>query len=265
MSSNSVGKKILSIHVGKKKVLLRFDDEIVSLSLNAYLQFHLYENKILNENEFNQIKKINEIDKYIEYAKTAISRSYMSEKCLVDKLTKKSIDNDNIAYIIAYLKENHYLNDEQYGNDLLDYLESKNFGKNKIVDILYKKGLKTSFIKNIDFSDENEIKKAKNLIPSLELKYSKYNYKNKINHIELALLRNGFDTGIIPLVKLNIKNIDDEDEINKLKIDYLKAIKKYSKKYEKNELNNKVVKYLLAKGYSYKNIIYIKEKIENEN
>ncbi len=265
MSSNNVGKKILSIHVGKKKALLHFEDEVISLSLNTYFQFHLYENKILSEQELKQINKFNEIDKYIEYAKTAISRSYMSEKCLTDKLAKKNVNSGDIAYIIAYLKEKHLLDDEQYGNDLLEYLQSKNFGKNKIIDILYKKGLKASFIKNIDFNDENEIKKAKSLIPSLEKKYSKYNYKNKISHIESALLRNGFETNIIPLIKLNIENIDEEDELNKLKIDYLKATKKYLKKYEKNDANNKVIKYLLAKGYSYKNIIYIKEKTENEN
>lgn len=265
MSSNNVGRKILSLHIGKKKVLLRFDNEVISLSLNTYLHFHLYENKILSEQEYQEIIKFNEIDKYIEYAKTVISRSPISEKCLIDKLTKKKINNDIVAYIVNYLKENHLLNDEQYGNDLLEYLENRNFGKNKIIDILYRKGLKTSFIKNIEFDDKNEIKKAEYLIPLLEKKYSKYNYKNKINHIELALLRNGFENHIAAIAKTNIKNINNDDELNKLEIDYIKAIKRYSKKYDKNELDNKVIKYLLAKGYSYKNIIYIKEKIKNEN
>lgn len=259
MSLSKDGKKIVSIHLGKKKVILRFEDETKSISLNTYLNFRLYENKILSKEEIEEIDNFNELDKYLEYSKNIISRYLISEKLLIDKLIKKGLSDDKIGYIITYLKENKLLDDNNYGKTLFDELNYKCYGKYRIIDYLKKKGLNNEFISSLNFNDENEINKINKLIPSLNKKYSKYNFNQKKIHIINSLKRYGFDDKDINKCLITFNHFDKNDELDKLLLDYKKTYNKYLKKYDKNEARNRTIKYLMNKGYNYSLICEIKE------
>lgn len=259
MSLNKDGKKIISIHLGKKKVILRFEDETKSISLNTYLNFRLYENKILSKDEIEEIDNFNEIDKYLEYSKNIISRYLISEKTLHDKLIKKGLNEDKIGYIIAYLKENKLLDDVNYGKALFDELNYKCYGKYRIIEYLKKKGLNNEFISSLIFDEDDEINKIYKLIPSLNKKYSKYNFSQKRIHIINSLKRYGFDDKDINKCLNEFNHFDKKDELDKLLLDYKKAYNKYLKKYDKNEAKIRTIKYLINKGYNYSLICEIKE------
>ena len=53
-SSNAGSKKILGIHLGEKKVILRFADEKISIHHNTYTELKLFPGTELSEKDINK-------------------------------------------------------------------------------------------------------------------------------------------------------------------------------------------------------------------
>lgn len=258
MSSNKDGKKILGIHLGEKKVILKFSDSKLDISPNTYTEFRLYEGKVLNDEELKEIKKVDELDKYLTYAKKLVLASNKSEKEVNDKLTKKGAKPRQIGLIIKELKKYSLIDDKRLMEDLISSASYKGYGEKRIKDILYKKGIKKELIESYIFLDKDELIKAKGLLPSLEKKFSKYNYESKKEHIYNAILRNGYSYEISAKVVEQVKEKDSKHEPEVLKKNYIKVKNRYIKKYNKDELDYKINQYLLSKGYKFSDISKIK-------
>ena len=122
---------------------------------------------------------------------------------------------------------------------------------------IYKKKIDPSLIENIHLDNEIDIAR-KNLI-TLERKYAKLNYESRKRHIYDNLLRLGFDYHIASTLINEINDKDEEQEMICLKNDYQIALRKYKNKYKDRELKQKVINYLLNKGYCFKDIQKLKE------
>ena len=253
-SSNAGNKKILGIHLGEKKVILRFEDEKMSIHPNTYTELKLFPGKELTEKDIKDIEYLDELDQYLEYIKKVVIKNPKSESEIKDRLSKKGASKKQIKSIIDKLKVYHLIDDKYLIKETLENLEYRNFGKNKIIETLKKKGFDNDAIQKLEFDDTKEFKKAKNLLPSLERKNSKYPYQSKKQHIYAALLRNGYGHDIAMKVAEMAKPNDRSDELSILKKDYQKVYLRYSKKYSKEDLERKVTEYLLSKGYKYNDI-----------
>lgn len=258
MSSSKSGKKITGIYLGKEKVIIKFSDEKMNISKSAYLEMMLYEGKELSDKEIKKIKDIDELDKYLTSAKKYVLASLRSEKEVKDKLLNIGAKPRQINHIVNELKKYSLIDDASLMKDLIDNASYKNYGEARIKEILYKKGISKELIDPYSFEDRSELSKAKRLLPSLEKKFSKYNYRLMKEHIYQALLRYGYSYEVANKVIENVKSNDTKHELEILKKDYLKVKNRYIKKYNKDEVDFKINQYLLSKGYRQTDINKIK-------
>ncbi len=260
MSSNKNGKKIERIHIGEKKVILKFSDSKLDISKTAYLELTPYEGKILTDDDIKNFKKIDELDKYLTYAKKLVLSSFRSEKEIIDKLASRGAKPRQITYIIKELKKCSLIDDSSLMNELIENANYKNYGEERIRKILFEKGISKELINKYKFTDKDELVKARRYLASIEKKFSKYNNLQKRKHILQALLMHGFNYEISHKILTEVKDNDSNSELDALRKDYIKVKNRYIKKYNKDEVDYKINQYLLSKGYKYSNI----EKIKGE-
>ena len=246
------GKLIKKIKIGKNMITIVFADQELKISPDTYTEFRLYQNKVLTDQEVEKIKSREQIDKLLKSALVSVSKGHPTKKVMISKLEKKGANRFQIDKIIEILVESGFLDDKQFMNDYLEYAKNKGYGKERIIQGLYDKGVPQHMIKDIKFEQNDEFKRARMMLKTYEKKFSRYNYIQRKKHIYDALLRMGYESAIAFKVLDNIKKESDNDEEEHLKKDYQIAQRKYQNKGRK-----KVLEYLLSKGYRYTQIVKV--------
>ena len=260
-----LGKVIKKIKVNKKAIVIVFSDgQRIDISEEAYTSNYLYIGKELKQSEINKLNRITSVKKLTEYALSLLSKKHYTEWAMREKLYAKEGSKEDIDYIIKKLKELDLINDNEYIEDYLGYAEEKNIGKNKIKQELLKRGVFQEQIDKIRFNSNLEKKKAIALIPMLEKKYERYSYQQKKQHIYQALISRGFDIETAKEALNHVSKIDEKSEKNKLKVDYKKCLERYRKKYSGRELKEKIMRYLISKGYKYNEINQLIGGMDND-
>ena len=256
MQLENTGKQISKIKINKKKVTLTFlDNTKLDISYDAYSENYLFVGKVLSSKEIKKIKEVTSLEKGLNYAFSILNKSHISEHTLREKLYKKEYVKPVVDAIIIFLKDNDLINDKMYALDYIEYANEMCIGKNKIIDDLKRKGVFIENIKGINFSNNNELRKAKSLIPNLEKKYNSLNYQNKRKHIFDSLIIRGFDFDIATEAIKNIKTINVDDELVKLNKDFKLILDKAKRKQLENYEFDKFMKEsLIRKGYKLKDI-----------
>ena len=253
--------KIKRIKIFKSKVKITFDDgDVLEIDKSIYPNFYLYEGKQLDKKELEKIKTANDGVHLMNYALKLRQKALYTEKKMREKLYLKGASKAQVDYIIMCLKEADLIDDEAFIEEFIEYYNSLNYGKNKIKNKLVEKGIPFERVEKIKFPIIKEKKKAQNVLPKLERKYAKYNDKQKKQHIYNAYLSLGFDNEIAKEIVEQIKEDNPKEEYKKLERDFDKIYLRYKKKYEKKELRNKIVAYLLSKGYKFKDIVSLLER-----
>ncbi len=98
------------------------------------------------------------------------------------------------------------------------------------------------------------------MLPNLETKFARYNYNQRKRRIYDSLLRLGYSSSIAIKLADKIKKGDGQTELAALSKDYA-SVKR--KSIGKNR--QKIMNYLLAKGYRYQDIISIMKKEEKDD
>ena len=267
MPSVNSGKKVIkSIKVYKDHVTLSFvKKETLKISKEAYLSSYLYEGKSISNKEISKLKELTALSTLLNYAMNLISKRHYSERKMYEKLYKKEANKAAAMSVISKLKENDLLDDKAYMEDLIAWDDERGFGKNKTIKHLKEQGIPDSLIAKAHFSQSNELKKAKGLVPKLDRKYSRYAFNNKKKHVYQALLAQGFDYEVakeaIELVRGDSPRLEKEKLIN----DYKKVYKRLESKYEGYQLRQKIYSALLSKGYKGKDIKLVLEEYSYEN
>lgn len=266
MSSNNVGKTIKRIYIGKKKIIIKLDDDKLTLPLEVFTKLYLYEGKTLSQEDLNNIAELSDNAKYLEYAKKSIISNLCSEENMRRKLLKKGANEKQIDSIIAELKNYSLIDDDKYIRYVIDSLVNKNYGNKRIAIVLTNKGISNEDILKYLPPSDSEINRAKNILPKLERKYSLVNYSSKKKKIYDALIRLGYEHDVASETLKDIKKCDYDSELMLLRNDYKKRMAKLNKKeFDKYEKARRITNYLLGKGYQYKDIIKVMEEIENES
>ena len=267
MPSVNSGKKVIkSIKVYKDHVTLSFvKKETLKISKEAYLSSYLYEGKSISNKEISKLKELTALSTLLNYAMNLISKRHYSERKMYEKLYKKEANKAAAMSVISKLKENDLLDDKAYMEDLIAWDDERGFGKNKTIKHLKEQGIPDSLIAKAHFSQSNELKKAKGLVPKLDRKYARYAFNNKKKHVYQALLSQGFDYEVakeaVELVKGDSPRLEKEKLIN----DYKKVLKRLENKYEGYQLKQKIYSALLTKGYKGKDIRLVLEEYNYEN
>lgn len=249
---------IKKIKILKNKVSITFDKgEKLSIDKDVYTNFYLYEGKQMDKKEYDALVSLNNSNQLLQYALKIRSKSLYSEYQMREKLYKKEASKKDVDKVIKYLKQYELIDDEAYASDLVEYYNSLNYGKNKIIHKLSDKGIFDQTINKMKFPVSLERKKANNLLPKLEKKYEKYNEKQKKAHIYNAYIELGFDSDISNEMVNKIKEPNHKEELNKLKTDYNRVKTRLERKYQGKDLKQKIIQNLMQKGYKLNDIINV--------
>ena len=252
---------ITKIKILKSKVVIYIDNEKLELDKEVYPNFYLYKGKEISKKEYNNIKEYNEVANLLSYALRIRSKSIYSEYKMREKLYDKGGTKKSVDKVISTLKNYDLIDDKAFAFDYVEYCNSLNYGKNKIISKLKDKGIFEDVIDKLSFPSSEEKRKAKALLPKLEKKYDKYNVSQKKQHIYNAYLNLGFSSDLASEMVGSFKNeVNPKEEYKKLEKDYEKALTRLSRKYQKKELRQKVLQALLSKGYKMNDVINIIER-----
>ena len=249
---------IKKIKILKNKVSIILDNgDKLSIDKEVYTNFYLYEGKELSKKELEEINSLNNTSKLLQYALRIRSKAIYSEYQMREKLYNKEASKKDVDKVIKTLKQYDLIDDDAYAYDLVEYYNSLNYGKNKIIHKLSDKGIFDETINKLKFPLSLEKKKANNILNKLEKKYEKYNSSQKKSHIYNAYLQLGFDNDIASEMINKIKESSPKEENEKLKSDYQKVKIRLERKYKGQELKQKIIQNLMQKGYRLNDIIKI--------
>ena len=252
---------IKKIKILKNKVKIHLDNgEILELDKNVYPNFYLYQGKDISNKELKKIKESNGTAALLEYALKIRQKSLYSEYRMREKLYDKGASKEQVDQVIKALKQNDLIDDKAFIEEHIEYYNSLNYGKNKIISKLVDKGIFMEKLEKINFPISTERKKANNQLPKLEKKYSKYNDREKKQHIYNALISLGFDSQIAKETADKVKESSYKEENAKLEKDFSKTYERLKRKYSKKELRSKLINYLASKGYKINDIIKLIER-----
>ena len=206
-------------------------------------------------------KPIDEVDKLFNLAvKRLIVRDYSPAK-LKEYLLKKNKNKTVVNQVIKKLQKYQLLNEDELIERIIEYCDSKHYGYNRIILMLKDRQISLNKINNVKLDHQRETKEAVEQAKRLVKRYKKKNTVNLRQSVYSSLIRYGFSEDLASLESSKVSN-SPSNELNMLKLDYSKLISRYSLKLKGKELENKLVKSLLSKGYRINDIKKIIKEVD---
>lgn len=255
---------IVSITKKKKNYVIETNEDEYLIDEDTIIKYNIYKDARFSKDEFNKI--INEANVNNYFLKTLNYLSYSSRtvKEIENYLTRYQVKEIDQQTIIKKLTDFGYLDDYKFAVGFIEYesvvkqrgpkyiklkLHSKGVSEEIINDLLlsYKEELQINNIRDIS---EKEMKVKNNLPP-----------KKQKQLITDKLLRLGYDNS---LVYEYVGNLEIKDNsLDSLQKDFQKIYDKYKNKdISSAEKKNKIITFLLNKGYEYTNILEIFTNLE---
>ena len=251
--------EILKIKKTKTKVTLIFENEKLEIYPSTYASYHLYINKIIEEDELSKIKEDNKIEEYFIYATKRLMATSYSPNKIEEFLFKKGANKDQIKKVIEKLRKYNFINEKKMIEEIISFCDSKHYGYNRIVKMLNDKKISKAEIEKLEYNSTREEKEGEIQVKLLQNRYKNKNDFGRKKAVYSAMIRYGFEEAISLELVNKFSNSNHNHEINVLKLDYQKCFSKYSRKYTGFELSQKVTNSLLSKGYRINDINYVKE------
>ena len=243
--------KIKKISGNRYKIF--FDNIVIVTYDDVILNNDLLYKKSIDKNLYDKI--LLETNYYDIYNKTVkyIMKRRRSEKNIIIYLNKFNLNEKDKSKIINKLKDINLINDKEYCKAYINdrvYLYKE--GINKIKQDLIKEGISIDMIdKELQYFDKGimDEKLEKLIIKKIRTnkKYSNYYLKQKIFNEMINL---GYDKqDVLRIIDNNI--IDDSEVLNN---EFNKVYNQLKSKYSGVELNNKIIKKLITRGFSINEI-----------
>jgi len=201
---------------------------------------------------------MSKIDQLFLDAQKKLSSSNCSVKKMREFLRKKGGKKNEIDEVIIKLKKYSFLDEDEIIENVISYCDTKHYGYNKIISMLNQREVDKEKINRIKLNLSREEIESKELIKKLKKRYKNKNTVNLRRNIYSALIRYGFEPNTASIRAEEVYN-SPQEEINVLKLDYLKLISSYSRKLKDNNYKDKITELLLNKGYKLNDI----RKVEN--
>lgn len=232
--------------VGKNKYKIIFDNTELTLYEDIILKYNLLIKKEIDEYLLDEIINENSFYEAYDLSLSCIEVKLRTKKEIEDYLNRKGFDNKYIEYAIEKLDKLGLLNDKlyvkSYVNDKINLtLDGPYKIKNNLINLNIDESVIDDYLNNIDESIWNG--KIDKIINKKSSSMNNKSYYMFINKLKNDLYNLGYNKELIDNKLSNIKY-----ESNALEKDMNKAIKKYNDK-------NKIINYLIRKGYSYEEII----------
>ena len=206
-------------------------------------------------------KEEKRIDELFQKAVQKISINDYSPNKIKEFLRKKGASKSEIEIVIKKLNKYDLLNEDELIRNVISFCDSKHYGYNRIIKMLNDRQVSKDKMAKVNKNETRETKEASELVKRLVKRYKKKNTVNLKRNIYSALIRYGFDENIASLESSKVYN-SPSNELNMLKLEYSKLVSSYSRKLKGKELNNKIVKSLLSKGYRLFDIQHVLKDVD---
>lgn len=253
-------KVITSIKENKKKhqYTVSFGLESLTLSEDAFTDYFLYVGKEISVKDFNSLKKAAELEKAYTYAVSLLLKGGYSTYEIRKKL-KDKFQMDNLYLVIDRLKQNGFLDDEEFAKQYKEEKENQLYGSLRIKDdLLHKKMIEQTIVDNLCFS--NEAVNAEKHAKIIEKKFDRFPLREKKRKAIDSLIRRGFPPNISMEVVSSYKENKEKANESFLR-DFDNLSNRYKKKYSGYAYKRHLFEALLRRGYAKE---MINEKINGE-
>lgn len=251
--------KFKKVSLDKYKVYLD-NNEVISLYEDVIVNNRLLLTKEVDEELLKKLIKENNSANAYYIAVKYISIRKRSKKEVMEYLLKKDITKEMIENVIERLEKEGNINDFSFSKSFVnDSLLLTNKGPLKIKNELIKYGISLDIINEALCDIDYYILKEKlfNLIDK-QIKIR----KDSPSVLKLKLLNYFYNLGYEKDMILDeLKKFNVKANIEQLQKEYSKLYRKYSRKYEGNELEFYINKRLYEKGYNSEDISKIKKEI----
>ncbi len=229
-------RKITKISVqqkNKERFNIFLDDEYAfAVYETTLLKFQLVKGKELDELDVEEILFSDQINKAYTSAVHYLSFRMRTEKEIVDYLIEKEYEAYVAKEIVVKLKDQGYLNDEEFAIAYArTQVNTTLKGRGIIKKELMEKGVDKIIIEDAveaEYSSEQELEHAVNLVVKYAPKYKKDSFKIMIQKVEQALVRKGYSFSVI---KLAIEEAELEEDTSEEWDALVKQAEKYHRKY----------------------------------
>lgn len=205
-------------------------------------------------------EKIDKIDQLFLDAQKKLGSSNCSVMRMREFLKKKGGSRKEIDEVISKLKRYSFLDEDEIVKNVISYCDTKHYGYNKIISMLKQREIDQSKISKIQLDLFREEYQSRQMTKRLKKRYKNRSTLNLQQAIYCALLRYGFEANIASKRALEVYNLPQE-ELNVLKLEYLKLISSNSRKLVDNNKKEKITDVLLSKGYRLSDIRKVEKDI----
>ncbi len=266
MSTRKPGEPNEIIHVSfvKKLYQVEFGDgDAVELSEDSFLDFHLYEGKVLTPSERRELIRFASGDLLYTYCLKLLAKERYTVHAIKERLEKKGASEEQIKTIVRRLRDVNLLDDELFAKTYAeDVSDLRMYGKYKIARNLRLKGVPFEIIDKLPFPEEKEMEKAMRYVAYANKSDTKTPNARRSIKVQRALVERGFAEEIAEeAVKHGLNAIPEAVEKESLEHDFNLCYPKYARKYKGYLLRQHCFAYLVRKGYRYDDI---RERLDKE-
>lgn len=260
-------KSIYSIKRGINEVVFLFDESeiIIEVSDKVIKAYKLEPGKEINKEIFDVLKDYEQVTRaYNKALKLLTVKDYTYNQMKKKLMDNGGYDDTQLDATLELLQEKNLINDEAYTLNYLKRCTRLGIGLNKAIYNLRSYGISSEIIDRcLEENDtDDEYNAATEIIDTYYNRNSTFSYKAMLKKIRDKLYIKGFTTETIEKALADYDfDFDDQKEQIALEKEFIKQKKKYQKKYQGNQLKEKIIDTLLRKGYNYE---HIKELINKE-
>ena len=213
----------------------------------------------------NNVSKEEKISRLFLLSIKKLNKSFLSESKMKDFLIKKGANKEEVVEVLEKLKCYSLINEDELIENILSLADQKHYGYNRIILMLKERQINEHKINKIIKDENRELTQAKEMTKTLVKRYKNKNTVNLKRNVYWSLIRYGFDEIIASNISSSVYN-SPQQELNVLKLDYDKLFSSSSRKVKGKELDNKIKKALINKGYKLDDInkVVFKERDEYE-
>ena len=240
------------------------DEEKIMVSDDAYFQYKLHFLKGLDEKLYQILKDEERLFKAYRGCLRKISTKDQTVRQIKRYLFEKGLKGKECDDIVDKLISYGLLDDEKYAISRVSALQNANLSAKQIRRKLSDEGIGETIINECLITNEKkEYEKALACAQKYERTVRNRTLRMKKQAILTKLVGQGFsyELSFKAVEELRLK---EENEVELLNKEYLKAKKRYEKKYEDYELKSHITSYLLSKGFDYDAIRMIMEENNGE-
>ena len=259
-------KSIYEIKDSMNEVIFLFDESEIILELSDKIikSYDLEVGKEISKETFDILKDHEQVTRaYNKALKFLTVKDYTYNQMKKKLMDSGNYDDAQLDITLELLQNKNLINDEEYTVNYLKRCTRLGVGLNKAIYNLRNYGVSDEIIdqcleKN---SFDDEYLAATKIIDTYYNRNIGFSYKAMLKKIRDKLYIKGFTNEAIEKALSDYDfEFDYEKEHNALEKEFIKQKKKYSKKYDTNQLKEKIINNLLRKGYNYEDIKEIMNK-----